>query len=179
VPAAPSKFTLSIFSPNNTGIYGPNQTDINGLGVVSEKLQYVTGGGMLGVSSLDQKLTEFWLNSKGWLTDAEKNGTWRHAYITTDDLKTKPIAAAISFEQLDNSNDWTYSGPPVWLKWEITSDDLLIPAGSLKGLPWFYCQNIPSPEDPVPDENLGGTFSIGKATNNCTTIQGLKVTKSD
>jgi hypothetical protein len=54
VPTAPSKFTLSIFSPNNPEINGrPNNTDINGLGVISTHLQYVTLGDFETVASLD------------------------------------------------------------------------------------------------------------------------------
>lgn len=135
----------------------------------------------MGVASFDQKPTEFWLNSKGWLTDAETNGALRHAYAPSDKLKAKPIAAAIGMNQVDNGNDWLHPGAPVWLRWEITSDDLLIPAGSLQGLSWVYCQNGNPPDNPSSDINLGGRLGVGNSftESNCTTIQGLKVTKID
>lgn len=182
MPTAPSKFTLSIFSPNNTEINGPNQTDINGLGVVSTHIQYVTSGDLESVASLDQKPSEFWLDSKGRLTDAEKNGTLRHAYIFESDEKENPIAAFIEFDQLNAGGDNTYTGPPVWLEWEITSDKFLVPSGKFKGLPWLFCQAEPySRGGDGEDSNLAAGLGLGSPAqmNNCTNIDGLKVTGSD
>lgn len=180
MPAAPSKFTLSVHSPNNTGNIGPSDTGINGLGVTTFKTDD-TFTEMTTVVSSSQKPTEFFIDSKGLLTDIKRNGTWRHAYVGSFFLEDSDrVRSLIGFDTVPDSAGWSGAGDyPIWLKWEITSDDFLIPAGNYSSLPWYFCASDPpiDTDDDKWDHSYGGGLGIGALEPTCSHIKGLKVHK--
>jgi hypothetical protein len=138
---------------------------------------------MTSVTSSSQKPTQFWFNSKGLLTDTKRNGSWRYAYAYVDsfDLAWQPVAADITFDTPGGSSLWDSSSDyPVWLKWEITSDDFLVPAGNVTGLPWYFCPSDPPRfTDPRKwDGSFGGSLGLGEPVSGCTALKEVKVHRS-
>lgn len=184
MPAGSSKFTLSIYSPNNTGITGPSGTDINGLGLITEHSDDLSYTALTSVTSARQEPTEFWFNSKGLLTDRMRNGTLRYAYVDSFDLSWKPVSAGLTFDVLNDTAIYPPGSElhPVWLKWAITSDGFLIPEGSnVKDLPWTFCPSDPPRfTDPNKwDGSYGGMLGLGAPESGCTQLKGVKVHRSE
>lgn len=179
--ASPKKFTLSIFSPNNTMTHPDNQTSIDGLGLNNPDDQQNSAGYLQTVEHVGGKQGELWLDEKGRLTDdALKNGTLRYAYVGKYAIEEMtPSGDVVQFYTASFANpDLALS-----IEWEITSNDFLVPKGRFKDYPYYFCQDDPSDNNPDPDphpKNLNFAQPVGLgAQDGCVEIQGVKVHYSD
>lgn len=150
-----------------------NQTDINGLGLMVER----EFGSLQTVSGVHGKPKELWLNEKSWLTEVGVNGTLGYAYTSKYEIDDWN-GGFISFDSPSDAYE------PIWMEWEITSNNFLVPKGQFKDYPWQFCQNDPNPyndphADPHPKNlNFDAPIALG-AMDECVRIQGVKVHHSD